>query len=83
MAIGTHDLDTITCPVIYDAVPPNEIKFRALNQSGDHTAGELMQIYEVGIFPPNGRVARTVLISKTFIFAEPRSVEAVRTHHKR
>lgn len=47
VAIGTHDLDTIKPPFIYDAKPPNEIKFRALNQQNEHTAAELMDIYAV------------------------------------
>lgn len=50
VAIGTHDLDTITPPVIYDAKPPNEIKFLALNQKQEHTATELMEIYVVNIY---------------------------------
>ncbi|KAK7601663.1 hypothetical protein V9T40_009104 [Parthenolecanium corni] len=45
VAIGTHDLDTIKPPIIYDALPPNKIKFRALNQDTEHTAAELMEIY--------------------------------------
>lgn len=47
VAIGTHDLDTIKTPIIYDALPPNEIKFRALNQDVEHTASELMEICAV------------------------------------
>lgn len=47
VAIGTHDLDTIKPPILYDAKPPNEIKFRALNQKHEHTAAELMDIYTV------------------------------------
>lgn len=50
VAIGTHDLDTITPPIIYDAKPPNEIKFLALNQKQEHTAAELMEIYAVNIY---------------------------------
>lgn len=49
VAIGTHDLDTITPPIVYDAKPPNEIRFRALNQKKEHTAAELMEIYSVNI----------------------------------
>ena len=47
MAIGTHDLDTIKPPFVYDAKPPSEIKFRALNLDKEHTAAELMDIYSV------------------------------------
>ncbi|XP_034828388.1 phenylalanine--tRNA ligase beta subunit isoform X1 [Maniola hyperantus] len=45
VAIGTHDLDTIHGPFVYDALPPSEIKFRALNQSKEMTAPELMELY--------------------------------------
>ncbi|XP_073437226.1 phenylalanine--tRNA ligase beta subunit [Dendrobates tinctorius] len=45
VAIGTHDLDTITGPFIYTAKPPSSIKFRPLNQSKEYTAPELMDLY--------------------------------------
>lgn len=45
VAIGTHDLDTIQGPFIYDALPPSEIKFKALNQTKETTASELMELY--------------------------------------
>ncbi|XP_013196441.2 phenylalanine--tRNA ligase beta subunit [Amyelois transitella] len=45
VAIGTHDLDTIKGPFIYDALPPSEIKFKALNQQKEMTAPELMELY--------------------------------------
>ena len=45
MSIGTHDLDTITGPFIYDAKPPSQIQFVALNQEKKHTALELMELY--------------------------------------
>ena len=32
VAIGTHDLDTIEGPLTYEALPPEKIKFRPLNQ---------------------------------------------------
>lgn len=47
VAIGTHDLDTIQGPFIYDALPPENIKFKALNQTEVHSATELMDIYSV------------------------------------
>lgn len=50
VAIGTHDLDTIKGPFIYDAKPPNEIKFVPLNQTKEMTAVELMDFYSVNIF---------------------------------
>lgn len=46
-SIGTHDLDTIEGPFIYDAKPPEEIKFKALNQTQEYTANELMELYSV------------------------------------
>lgn len=49
VAIGTHDLDMIQGPFVYDALPPNEIKFKALNQSKEMTAPELMELYSVSI----------------------------------
>ncbi|XP_052739878.1 phenylalanine--tRNA ligase beta subunit isoform X2 [Bicyclus anynana] len=45
VAIGTHDLDTIQGPFVYDALPPNEIKFKALNQTKEMTATDLMELY--------------------------------------
>lgn len=45
VAIGTHDLDTIEGPFIYEALPPNDIKFKPLNQTKEYTANEMMQLY--------------------------------------
>lgn len=45
VAIGTHDLDTIQGPFIYDALPPDQIKFKPLNQEKEYTASELMELY--------------------------------------
>ncbi|CAH8875465.1 unnamed protein product [Trichobilharzia szidati] len=45
VAIGTHDLDTIKPPFYYDAKPPNDIRFVALNKTEEHNATELMQIF--------------------------------------
>ena len=45
VSIGTHDLDTINGPYKYDAQSPEEIKFVALNQSKEHSASELMELY--------------------------------------
>lgn len=47
MAIGTHDLDTIKGPFFYDAKPPSKIKFKALNQTQEMTASQLMELYSV------------------------------------
>ncbi len=32
VAIGTHDLDKVEGPFTYEAIPPEQIKFRPLNQ---------------------------------------------------
>lgn len=32
VAIGTHDLDTVEGPFTYEALPPEQIKFKPLNQ---------------------------------------------------
>lgn len=45
VAIGTHDLDSLQGPFVYDAVPPDQIRFRPLGQSREFTAPELMQLY--------------------------------------
>lgn len=47
VAIGTHDLDTISAPFRYEAKPPKDIKFIPLNKTQAYTAEELMTIYEV------------------------------------
>ena len=47
MAIGTHDLDTIKGPFKYMAKPPDEIKFKPLNQTKEFTASQLMELYSV------------------------------------
>lgn len=47
--MGTHDLDTVKGPFIYDARPPADIKFKALNQTQEYTAPELMTLYSVSI----------------------------------
>lgn len=45
VAIGTHDLDTITGPFYYNAKPPTDIKFIPLNQTKALNAIELMDFY--------------------------------------
>ena len=34
MSIGTHDLDTVEGPFTYEALPPEQNKFKPLNQVG-------------------------------------------------
>ena len=45
VSMGTHDLDTIQGPFTYEALPPDQIKFKPLNQSKEFTAVEMMDLY--------------------------------------
>nr|CAH0098911.1 unnamed protein product [Daphnia galeata] len=45
VAIGTHDLDTIQGPFVYEALAPDSINFKPLNQSKEFTASQLMDLY--------------------------------------
>ena len=47
VAIGTHDLDTLSGPFTYTAKPPGDIRFKPLNQAKEYTATELMSLYKV------------------------------------
>ncbi len=40
--MGTHDLDTVKGPFTFKALPPDQIKFKALNRSEEMTGIELM-----------------------------------------
>ncbi|KAK7695415.1 hypothetical protein QCA50_000051 [Cerrena zonata] len=46
VAIGTHDLDTLTAPFSYEARPPKDIQFVPLSKNKSYTAEELMTVYE-------------------------------------
>ncbi|KAH9482375.1 Phenylalanine--tRNA ligase beta subunit [Psilocybe cubensis] len=46
VAIGTHDLDTLTPPFRYEARPPKDIKFAPLGKDKKYTAEELMTLYD-------------------------------------
>jgi len=46
VSIGTHDLDTIQGPFVYDAKAPADISFVALSQTKEHTAAELLELYK-------------------------------------
>ncbi|XP_076833236.1 phenylalanine--tRNA ligase beta subunit [Brachyhypopomus gauderio] len=46
VAIGTHDLDTISGPFTYTAKAPDDIRFRPLNQNQEYTATQLMSFYK-------------------------------------
>lgn len=48
VAIGTHDLDTIKGPFVFDAEDPRTLKFVPLNQDKEFSASELMEFYSVG-----------------------------------
>ncbi|NXH22457.1 SYFB ligase, partial [Bucco capensis] len=45
VAIGTHDLDTISGPFTYTAKAPSAIKFKPLNQCQEYTASQIMDLY--------------------------------------
>ena len=46
MAIGTHDLSTLTPPFSYEALPPRDIAFVPLKKTEEFTAEELMTVYQ-------------------------------------
>lgn len=46
VAIGTHDLDTLQPPFLFDARAPDKIKFRALKEAKERTAKELFEWYK-------------------------------------
>jgi len=46
VAIGTHDLDTLTPPFRYEARAPRDIKFAPLGKPKIYNAEELMTLYE-------------------------------------
>jgi len=46
VAIGTHDLDTLTPPFTFEALPPDEIEFVALNQTEKKTARKMFEDFE-------------------------------------
>uniref|UniRef100_A0A3Q2ZVE0 Phenylalanine--tRNA ligase beta subunit n=1 Tax=Kryptolebias marmoratus TaxID=37003 RepID=A0A3Q2ZVE0_KRYMA len=46
VAIGTHDLDTISGPFMYTAKAPTDISFKPLNQTKEYTATQLMSLYK-------------------------------------
>ncbi|XP_056904689.1 phenylalanine--tRNA ligase beta subunit [Takifugu flavidus] len=46
VAIGTHDLDTISGPFTFTAKPPADISFKPLNQTKEFTAVQLMSLYK-------------------------------------
>ncbi|XP_015120127.1 phenylalanine--tRNA ligase beta subunit [Diachasma alloeum] len=45
VSIGTHDLDTVKGPFTYDAKPPEEIRFKPLNQDKEYNGLEIMELY--------------------------------------
>ncbi len=65
-------MDTIQGPFIYDAKPPQEIKFKALNQKEEHTAVELMEIYQVFVCLNKNVVLSTIQASNYSIYESDR-----------
>lgn len=53
VAIGTHDLDTISGPFTFTAKPPADISFKPLNQTKEFTAVQLMSLYKVKVYLPD------------------------------
>ena len=49
VAIGTHDLATLTPPFTYDARAPGDIAFVPLTQGEEFTADKLMEFYETDV----------------------------------
>jgi len=45
VAIGTHDLSTLTPPFTYEALPPKDIRFIPLNQSAEMDGHKLMEVF--------------------------------------
>ncbi|KAF2361243.1 Phenylalanyl-tRNA synthetase class IIc beta subunit archae/euk cytosolic [Trinorchestia longiramus] len=45
VAIGTHDLSSITGPFVYDALPPQQINFVPLNKTTSYRADKLLELY--------------------------------------
>lgn len=46
VAIGTHDLDTLTPPFTYEALAPKDVEFVPLNQTKKMNGEELMEFYD-------------------------------------
>lgn len=45
ISIGTHDLDTVKGPFVYDARHPEKIKFVPLSHNKEYTTSEMMQLF--------------------------------------
>lgn len=50
VSVGTHDLDTVEGPFVYDALPPNDFKFVPLNQDKEYTGAQVMDLYAVMLY---------------------------------
>ncbi len=46
VAIGTHDLDSVSAPFSYEALPPGSMPFLALRQSEARAGDELLEYYK-------------------------------------
>jgi len=49
VAIGTHDLDTLQGPFSYEALKPEDIKFKPLNKDKEYDAAQLMELYSTDL----------------------------------
>ena len=63
MAIGTHDLDTIKGPFVYDAKRPAEIRFKPLNQTVEVNGVELMELYSVRLVTMSNKIEKLIQLS--------------------
>jgi phenylalanyl-tRNA synthetase beta chain len=43
--MGTHNLDKIKGPIVYQALPPTEIQFQALKQKDSMNAVDLFNVF--------------------------------------
>ena len=63
VAIGTHDLDTIKPPFLFDARSPESIKFKALKEEKERTAKDLFEWYKDKNYKDmNGNVCIIIII---------------------
>jgi len=92
VSIGTHDLDTVKGPFLYDARPPSEIRFKPLYQDKEYTGEEIMQLYAVSVIQYPSltvnsvivRVKKEILCNRMFLmFTDTCTTQTIFTHHKR
>jgi hypothetical protein len=81
VAIGTHDLDTIKGPFVYDARKPADIRFRPLNQTVEVDGNQLMELYSVNISSTFVFVHNHHNYLQILLYAERQSLEGVLANH--